>query len=224
MEKKLAATKRQNYTVSEKLRIVNFAEQNGNRAAERELGVFESNVRLWRKSKENLEKVPHLKLANRGKTAAWPERDVDLLSWITEKRNNGLAILPSLVRLKAVGRQPLDVSLNKPFKDNVWKRWMQWMAAGILELNAGGRQKKPSEELVCSWISEAWHEIPREMIVASFVKCGITNNLDGSDDDLVYEPSKDSAAELDDSAISELFESDSELEFECIVVIIHIEL
>ena len=55
---KLTATRRQSYTVSEKLRIVNFAEQNGNRAAEREFGVSESNVRLWRKSKENLEKMP----------------------------------------------------------------------------------------------------------------------------------------------------------------------
>ena len=34
-------TKRQSYTVSDKLRIVNFAEQQGNRAAEREFGVAE---------------------------------------------------------------------------------------------------------------------------------------------------------------------------------------
>ena len=92
------------------------------------------------------------------------------------------------------------------------------MANGIHEFTAGGRQKKPSEELICSWISEAWHEIPREMIVASYLKCGITNNLDGSEDDLVYKPSEDSAAELDDSAIRELFESDSESEFEGFVV------
>ena len=102
MATKLTATKRLSYTVSEELRIVNFAEENGNRAAEREFGVSESNVRLWRKSKENLEKMPRLKRANRGKTAAWLELEVDLLSWITEKRNNGLAILPSLVTLKAL--------------------------------------------------------------------------------------------------------------------------
>ena len=66
----LTATTRQSYTVSEKLGIVNYAEQNGNCADEREFGVSESNVRLWRKSKENLEKMPRLKRANRGKTAA----------------------------------------------------------------------------------------------------------------------------------------------------------
>ena len=55
---------------------------------------------------ENLEGKPaenaRLKRANRGKKAAWPELEVDLLAWITEKRNNGLALLPNLVRLKAL--------------------------------------------------------------------------------------------------------------------------
>jgi len=102
MATKLTAGKRQSYTVSNKLRIIQFAEQNSNRAAERVFGVSESNVRLWWKSKENLEKMPWLKRANRGKKAAWPELEVDLLSWITEKTNNVLAILPSLVQLKAL--------------------------------------------------------------------------------------------------------------------------
>ena len=63
------------------------------------------------KSKENLEKMPRLKRANRGKKAAWPELEVDLLAWITEKRNNSLAILPSIVRLKA-----LELAKNKKYE------------------------------------------------------------------------------------------------------------
>ena len=39
MATKLTTVKRQSYTVSEKLRIIQFAEQHGNRAAEREFGV-----------------------------------------------------------------------------------------------------------------------------------------------------------------------------------------
>ena len=70
MASKLTTAKRQSYTISDKLRIIQFAEQNGNRAAEREFGVSESNARLWRKSKENLEKMPRLKRANHGKKAA----------------------------------------------------------------------------------------------------------------------------------------------------------
>ena len=46
--------------------------------------------------------MPRLKRANHRKKAAWPELEVDLLAWITEKKNNGLAILPSIARLKAL--------------------------------------------------------------------------------------------------------------------------
>ena len=44
MATKLTGTKRQSYTVSDKLRIINFAEQHGNHAAEREFGVSESSL------------------------------------------------------------------------------------------------------------------------------------------------------------------------------------
>ena len=93
---------------------------------------------------------------------------------------------------------------------------MQWMAKGIHEFTATGRQKKASEELICSWISQAWNDIPAEMITASFLKCGITNNLDGSEDDLLFDSAEDT--ELDDSFVRELFESDSESEFESFIV------
>ena len=89
------------------------------------------------------------------------------------------------------------------------------MADGIHEFTATGRQKKPSEELICSWISEAWNDIPAEMIAAAFLKCGITNSLDGSEDDVVYESTEDAnELNLDDSFVRELFASDSESEFE----------
>jgi hypothetical protein len=44
--------KNNSYTASYKLKVISFAEQFGNRAAEREFGVLESNVRYWRKQKE----------------------------------------------------------------------------------------------------------------------------------------------------------------------------
>jgi len=34
--------------------VISFAEQFGNRAAEREFGILESSVRYWRKQKETL--------------------------------------------------------------------------------------------------------------------------------------------------------------------------
>ena len=35
------------------------------------------------------------------------------------------------------------------------------------------RKLSKCEELICSWISQAWSDIPVEMITASFLKCGI---------------------------------------------------
>ena len=89
---------------------------------------------------------------------------------------------------------------------------MEWLADGIHEFTASGHQKKLSEELTVSWIATAWNDIPAEMVESSFLKCGITNNLDGSEDDLVYEYSEELID--DDSFGREMFESDSESDFE----------
>ena len=46
--------------------------------------------------------MPRLQCANHGKKAAWLRLEQDVMAWITEKRNNGLAILPTMIRLKAI--------------------------------------------------------------------------------------------------------------------------
>ena len=91
------------------------------------------------------------------------------------------------------------------------------MTDGIHEFTTTGRKKKASEELICLWISQAWKAIPSEMIAASFLKRGITNNSDGSQDELVYN-STEIIDELDDWVIENQFESDFELECEGFVV------
>lgn len=225
----MSQMKRQSYTASEKLKMIAFAEKNGNRAAEREFGISECNMRRWRKNKENLKEMPRMKRAAREKV--WRSRrgglgrqrsmlvyDVfeahvtDSVKAAFRRENTDLAVIPGgLTSLL----QPLDVCLNKPFKDRVKEIWMKWMAEGVHQFTAGGRQKKPSEELICSWIAQAWQSIPEEMIVRSFLKCGISNNLDGTEDETTYEESDDESAEgLDDSFVRALFESDSESEFE----------
>ena len=72
----------QSYTTSEKSKVIQFAEEHGNQAALREFRIAESNVtpqmnHLWRKSKENLQKMPSLQHADR--------LEEDLMAWITEK-------------------------------------------------------------------------------------------------------------------------------------------
>ena len=93
-------TKRQSYTRTEKLQITTIF---------RTTWKSSSPVRVWycrkqhlslAKSKQNLQQMP--RCADRGRKAAWPRLEQDLMAWITKKRNDGLAILPNIVRLKAL--------------------------------------------------------------------------------------------------------------------------
>jgi hypothetical protein len=55
--------KNNSYAASYKLKVISLAEQFGNRAAEREFGILESNVRYWRNQKEDQDlhkKNPHI--------------------------------------------------------------------------------------------------------------------------------------------------------------------
>jgi hypothetical protein len=49
--------KNNSYTASYKLKVIRFTEQFGNRAAQREFGILECNVRYWRKQKELLKQA-----------------------------------------------------------------------------------------------------------------------------------------------------------------------
>lgn len=83
--------------------------------------------------------------------------------------------------------QPLDVVLNKPFKDRVRQRWMEYISSDQKEFTKGGNLKRPSLSLVTSWVKSAWNEIPTEMVKKSFLKTGISNKLDGTEDDNLWE-------------------------------------
>ena len=45
---------------------------------------------------------------------------------------------------------------------------------------------------ICQWVSDAWDDIPPEMVAKSFRKCCITNALDGTEDDAIWEEESDS--------------------------------
>ena len=50
--------------------------------------------------------------------------------------------------------QPLDVSINKPFKDRMRAKWQNWMLAGQHSFTAGGRIRKVELDEICRWISD----------------------------------------------------------------------
>lgn len=88
--------------------------------------------------------------------------------------------------------QPLDVAINKPFKDHMRKKWQEWMLADQHTFTASGRIRKVELPQICQWICEAWEDIPNELIKKSFRKCCITNATDGTEDDQMQEDDSDS--------------------------------
>ncbi|CAI7868555.1 unnamed protein product [Closterium sp. NIES-54] len=57
--------------------------------------------------------------------------------------------------------------------------WYQPMESG-----RGRNLKKPSPEVVLRWVSQAWKAVPVDLIKHAFLTCGISNQLDGSEDGL----------------------------------------
>ena len=53
--------------------------------------------------------------------------------------------------------------------------------------------KRPSISNVCEWMKNSWQRVKSDTIVKSSKKCGISNVLDGSEDDILYEGSDTSS-------------------------------
>ena len=83
--------------------------------------------------------------------------------------------------------QPLDVCLNKPFKVHMRQKWNEWMANGEKQLTKVGNLKRAELATVCQWIVDSWNEVPSDMVIRSFLKCGISNSIDGTEDELFSE-------------------------------------
>jgi hypothetical protein len=64
-----------------------------------------------------------------------------------------MAIIPGGLTKKL---QPLDVAVNKPFKDNLRAIWENWMMTGNHEYNKTGQIKRPSYKDIVTWIAESW--------------------------------------------------------------------
>jgi len=97
--------------------------------------------------------------------------------------------------------QPLDVSVNKPFKTYIRKLWMSWMISGETKFTKVGAMKRPRLSLVVKWVKEAWDRIPEELIIKSFKKRGISNAMDGTKDGMLYEDLIVSSSGKDDTSV-----------------------
>jgi hypothetical protein len=68
--------------------------------------------------------------------------------------------------------QPLDVGVNKPFKDRMRIRWTRFINDANAPLTARGNFARPSLRTLLLWMKESWDEITPSMIKNAFRKAG----------------------------------------------------
>jgi hypothetical protein len=83
--------------------------------------------------------------------------------------------------------QPLDVCLNKPFKDHMCEHWNNWMMSGEKSYKKGGAMHAASLDVLCDFVIKSWEKVKVETMIISFKKCGIFNALDGTKDDFLWD-------------------------------------
>ena len=84
--------------------------------------------------------------------------------------------------------QPLDVSINKLFKDYLRTQFEKHHDENIELYISNKLTASKRRVLVTKSVAEVWEKIKtnKEMIIRAFTKCGITTNEDGSENHLVH--------------------------------------
>src|SRR4051812_41681208 len=72
----------------------------------------------------------------------------------TKFRDKGINLAVILDGLTSI-YQPLDVTINKPFKDNLHKEWHIWMAGGDARTIISENLHRAKLFDVCKWIKHA---------------------------------------------------------------------
>ena len=94
------------------------------------------------------------------------------------KRNDVIpAIIPGGLTKKL---QPLDISVNKPFKNHMRQLWRNWMASNDHTYTNTGRMRRASYAQICSWVYIAWDRITKDCIINGFKKAQLLSGIDSS--------------------------------------------
>ena len=116
--------------------------------------------------------------------------------------------------------QPLDVAINKTFKNRVRQAFEEHLHKNLQLYTEGKLTASDGRVLATKWVEDAWSGIKEEkgMIIRPFVRCGLSNKLDGSEDHMVnirgiegyVMPKPESEFHLESDSDSSESESESE--------------
>jgi hypothetical protein len=70
-----------------------------------------------------------------------------------------------------------DIGIYKSFKDNISPIINEWKTSGTVERTRGGNPKRPSDEIVCSWVKSAWRNVEVDVIQKSIVRAGFHSDF-----------------------------------------------
>ena len=120
-----------------------------------------------------------------------------------------LAIIPGGLTCKL---QPLDLTVNRVFKDRMRYIWEKWMTEGDHTFTKSGRMRRASYQEVCAWVGQAWKEVPTSVIQSGFRRGGLLNDISHIDAAINTESDENDDYEtqycLSDPEMIKLFESD----------------
>ena len=97
--------------------------------------------------------------------------------------------------------QPLDVAINKLFKDNLKKEWHLWMANSDADQTAGGNLQCTKIGDIYGWVKRSQKQISDKIIINSFKSYHISDMLDDldiSDDNSTEDSDKENVSDNDD--------------------------
>ena len=139
--------------------------------------------------------------------------DEDVRSTFRNEHKTTTAVIPGGLTKKL---QPLDISVNRSFKNHVRAEWEKWMSEGIHTFTQTGKMRRATHAEVCDWVVRAWRALKVTSITNGFRKAGITGGAeDGASDEsnISDDEQMESATALDsvmDAQLIDLFNSDTE--------------
>ena len=85
------------------------------------------------------------------------------------------------------------------------------MIEGEKTYTKGGRMRKVDVPTICSWIVKVWDKLSPKIIRQAFLKCCISNNMDGIEDEIIWEEYSNGEESSDSDSDGDLMFPDEEL-------------